>query len=44
MMIGGVPILGIYSLANYFTFIPPGDSCGIIISMMPLQASLRLTQ
>ncbi|KAK7605209.1 hypothetical protein V9T40_007067 [Parthenolecanium corni] len=40
MMIGGVPILGIYSLANYFTFIPPGDSCGIIISMMPLQVQL----
>lgn len=42
MVTGGVPILGLYSLANYFTFIPPGDSCGIIVSMIPLQVQLAL--
>ncbi|KAL5242146.1 hypothetical protein ACI65C_009556 [Semiaphis heraclei] len=34
---GGVAFLGIYSLANYFTFIPPEDSCGLILSLSPLQ-------
>lgn len=34
---GGVAFLGIYSLANYFTFIPPEDSCGLVLSLSPLQ-------
>jgi len=37
---GGVAFLGIYSLANYFTFIPPEDSCGLILSLSPLQVCL----
>ncbi len=39
MITGGVPVLGVFSMANYFTFIPPGDSCGIILSMTPLQVT-----
>ncbi|XP_050534022.1 uncharacterized protein LOC126901548 isoform X2 [Daktulosphaira vitifoliae] len=34
---GGAAFLSIYSLSNYFTFIPPEDSCGLILSISPLQ-------
>ncbi|XP_050428218.1 uncharacterized protein LOC126838118 [Adelges cooleyi] len=34
---GGMAFLGVYSLSNYFTFIPPEDSCGLILSVSPLQ-------
>lgn len=37
---GGVAILGIYSLSNYFTFIPPEDSCGLVLSVSPLQVNI----
>ncbi|KAL1464421.1 hypothetical protein WDU94_004070 [Cyamophila willieti] len=37
MVLGGVPIIGLFSLMNYFTFLPPGGSCGVVFSLSPLQ-------
>lgn len=37
MVLGGVPIVGLFSLMNYFTFLPPGGSCGVVFSLSPLE-------
>ncbi|KAI5712531.1 hypothetical protein M8J75_009078 [Diaphorina citri] len=37
MVLGGVPIIGLFSLINYFTFLPPGGSCGVVFSLSPLE-------
>lgn len=40
MVLGGVPIIGLFSLINYFTFLPPGGSCGVVFSLSPLEVSV----
>ncbi|VVC32657.1 Hypothetical protein CINCED_3A003228 [Cinara cedri] len=41
---GGIALLGVYSLSNYFTFIPPEDSCGLILSISPLQVCVSTNE